>query len=252
MQLKSQLKRKLRSKAPAIVGLLLVMSQSAHTLAQNVEYGPYMSDPSTIRFKELEIAFQALYGEITYKAPSSVNEEDQALVRKAITETPYYVESLQVSAAACTQFSSVDESTVDIERVVALITQGDAAEYEGKERFLENVYESLSSPAKGEFNRLIDIHSETIETLEVKSLDIEKFLEGEGREATVSVISRRCERLPLAIEMFESGVIDITSLSIQLCNSELSKRGHRYALITKHHLEHLQCRLPVMNHFPIA
>jgi hypothetical protein len=42
------------------------------------------------------------------------------------------------------------------------------------------------------------------------------------------------------------------SLSIQLCNSTKSKRGHRYALITKHHLEHQQCRLPMMNHLQLA
>jgi hypothetical protein len=41
-------------------------------------------------------------------------------------------------------------------------------------------------------------------------------------------------------------------LSNQLCNFLISERGQRHALFPEHHLEALQCRLPVVNLLPVA
>lgn len=197
-----------------IVVFLLGVSQATVSFAQDTQRGNYRIDRSTQRYKELEIGFQLLYGELTHRSLSSVNESDEGLVHKAVTETPYFAESVQLTIDACNEFESLEESQVDTAHIMQLLARSSEWEYEGKEIFLESLYLGLSPSAKVKFDSIISEQSHQVARLKPSSFDHAEYEREQTRDTVIELVNRICGRIPILIEKYGSGTIESSESTI--------------------------------------
>ena len=214
MQSAVNLKRRFLDSSALLFASILMMSHAVLTFAQDSRSGDYSIDFSTERYKELLIGFQVLYGELSHRPVSSVNEEDEILIFKAVTEAPYYLESIQITIDACNEFESTGRARADTAHIMQLITESSEWDYKGQEKFQESLYSKLSSLAKTKFNSIIEEHSRTITGITSSSFDHAKFAREHNRATILDHIEQRCERVPLLLQTFGSGLIEAGEVPI--------------------------------------
>lgn len=198
-----------RQKAKLVLVALipLVTISSIHAQGQSSGENNYRIDRSSVRFKELNVGFQSLYGELTHRPVGALSEADQILVQRAITDTPYYQHSLVRLQAACDYYSSRGSAEVDVGQVARLISEANQMEYEGHESFLEGLYQAMSPSSQAFLDSLIEENSVSVANMRVGSLDIEKMARESSREVFNEHVSELCGRLPGVIEVYGGGTI---------------------------------------------
>ncbi len=205
-----------RSLSKQLLIFLLPAVLVTELLAQEVSENSYMIDRSTERSKQLEVVFQALYGEITHGIVASLNSTDQDLIKYTITDVPYIHRTLEITSGACTDFDSQDWSALDVQKLVSTIAYAEQAEYEDKYDFLESIYQSLSPTAKSKFDELIDTHAVSTAKMQVRSMSIESRYRESGREKTLEHIASMCSKLPAVKALLKEGKAIITESAIEI------------------------------------